>query len=62
MLTVLIASLAAGHGVSAAYLLRQLQLKPRPNLRSWQLASMVFPAGVLIAIWLAKGNEKTSKE
>lgn len=52
--TLVLASFAAGHGVSAAYLLRHLQLKPRPKLRQWQLASMVFPAGVLVAFWIAK--------
>lgn len=58
MLTVFIASLAAGHGVSAAYLLRHLQLNPRTNHRRWQFASVVFPAGVLVAFWLAKKELK----
>ena len=52
--TLVIASLAAGHGASAAYLLRQLHLKPRPKLRHWQAASLIFPAGVLVAFWMAK--------
>ena len=53
MFTIILASLAAGHGVSAAYLLRHLQVKPRPNQRRWQIASLVFPAGVIYAIWRA---------
>lgn len=55
--TLVIASLAAGHGASAAYLLRQLHLKPRPKLRHWQAASLIFPAGVLLAFWMAKSND-----
>jgi uncharacterized membrane protein len=58
MLTALIASLAAGQGVSAAFLLRRLKASPRPRQRRWQLASVVFPAGVLVAFWLEKKEEK----
>jgi uncharacterized membrane protein len=58
MVTALIASLAAGHGISAAYLLRRLKASPRPKLRRWQLASVVFPAGVLLAFWLEKKEDK----
>lgn len=54
MITLILASLAAGHGTAAAYLLRHLQLNPRPKLRQWQAASLLFPAGVLVAFWLAK--------
>ncbi|WP_224996467.1 hypothetical protein [Cesiribacter sp. SM1] len=50
--TIVLASLAAGHGMSAAYLLRHLKLKPRPKLRHWQAASIIFPAGVIAALWL----------
>ncbi|AHM59507.1 hypothetical protein D770_06220 [Flammeovirgaceae bacterium 311] len=55
---VVIASLAAGHGVSAAYLLRHLKLKPRPKLRQWQAASLVFPAGVMLAFWLSSKQQQ----
>ncbi|MBW3545983.1 MAG: hypothetical protein KY428_10365 [Bacteroidetes bacterium] len=54
MFTLILASLAAGHGVSAAYLLRHLQLNPKPMQRQWQAASLIFPAGVLVAVWLQK--------
>lgn len=54
MITLIIASLAAGHGASAAYLLRKFQRQPRTRLRQWQAASLIFPAGVLVALWLVK--------
>ena len=58
MFTLIIALLAAGHGASAAWLLRHLQLNPRPKNKHWQAASLVFPAGVLVAFWLARKELK----
>ncbi|EMR03531.1 hypothetical protein [Cesiribacter andamanensis] len=54
MLTALFATLAAGHGVSAAYVLRRLKRQPKPNPRFWLAASLLFPAGVMVSFWLAK--------
>lgn len=60
MFTLILASLAAGHGASAAYLLRKLHLQPRPRLRQWQAASLIFPAGVLAAFWFME-KKKTAE-
>jgi disulfide bond formation protein DsbB len=60
MITFILASLAAGHGISAAYLLRHLQLKPRPKLRQWQAASVIFPAGVILAFWINSKQQQGS--
>lgn len=42
--------LAAGHGLAAAWLWRFFQLNKPVKQRHWQLASLLFPLGVIIAL------------
>lgn len=51
--------LAAGHGLSAAWLWRFFQLNKPASHRNWQLASLLFPLGVIIALFvLAKRKSR----